>query len=107
MSIFYQLENTPPKEIFPNWFGQMIHGEHMTVSYFRAKAGSILPRHSHPHEQISSVLEGQLELTIGEEARICKAGDVAVIPSNVPHQARAVTDVYVIDVFSPVREEYR
>ncbi|AYQ36292.1 cupin domain-containing protein [Runella sp. SP2] len=107
MNVFHQLESTPEKEIFGGWFGRMIHGENMTISYFRAKAGSILPRHSHPHEQISTVLEGELELTIGEETRICRLGDVAVIPSNVEHQARALTDVRVMDVFAPVREDYR
>lgn len=72
MTIFHHLETTPEKEIFPNWFGRMIHGENMTVAYYRAKAG-----------------------------------DVVVIPSNVVHYGQALTDVRVIDVFSPVREEYR
>jgi len=107
MSIFHEVESTPEKEIFPGWLGRMIHGKNMTVSYFRASAGSELPRHSHPHEQISTVLEGELELTIGDETRICRLGDVAVIPSNVAHQARAITDVRVMDTFSPVREDYR
>ncbi|MFN8347723.1 MAG: cupin domain-containing protein [Spirosomataceae bacterium] len=107
MSIFHNIAATPEKEIFPHWFGRMIHGENMTVAYYRAKAGSPFPKHAHPHAQISNILEGELEITIGNETRLCKPGDVAVIPSNTVHYGRAVTDVYVIDVFSPVREEYR
>ncbi len=107
MSIFHSVESTPEKEIFPGWFGRMIHGEKMTVAYYRAAAGSHFPKHSHLHEQVSNVLEGELEITIGDETRICRAGEVAVIAPNTIHYGQALTDVRVIDVFSPVREEYR
>ena len=107
MSVFRNLETTTVKEVFPGWSGRMIHSEHMTIVHYKAMAGSPFAKHSHPHEQVSNIIEGEMELTIGDETRHCKAGDVAVIPPNVIHYGKALTDCYVIDVFCPVREDYR
>jgi quercetin dioxygenase-like cupin family protein len=53
------------------------------------------------------VLEGEFELTVAGETKILKPGQVAVIPSNVPHSGKALTKCYIIDAFYPVREDYR
>ena len=79
----------------------------MTFVYWDIKAGSLLPGHSHPHEQVVNVLEGELEFNLGGDVQIMKAGQVAVIPGDVEHSAKGVTDCKVIDVFYPVREDYR
>ena len=63
--------------------------------------------HQHVNEMIVNVITGELELTIGNEKKVLKAGMCAVIAGNVPHTANALTDCYVIDVFYPVRSEYR
>ncbi|MFN7118242.1 MAG: cupin domain-containing protein [Saprospiraceae bacterium] len=107
MDPFIALADIPVKDILPGFHGRMIHTGSVTVAHFRIDAGSVLPEHFHVHEQITNVLEGELELTINGEKRICKAGDCAVIPSNVPHSGRALTEVWVIDVFSPTREDYK
>lgn len=107
MSAFLHTETTEAREVFLGWSGKIIHGERLTVVHYRAVAGSPFPAHSHPHEQISNLLEGEMELTIGDETCHCKAGDVAVIPPNIIHFGHAITDCYVIDVFNPVREDYR
>jgi quercetin dioxygenase-like cupin family protein len=53
------------------------------------------------------LIKGQVQLTIGEETRICEAGSLFIIPPNVPHRAVAVNGpAVVLDVFSPVREDY-
>jgi len=54
-----------------------------------------------------SVISGQLEFTINGEVKILGPGEGAVIPSMVPHGAKAVTNCYIIDTFSPVREDYK
>jgi quercetin dioxygenase-like cupin family protein len=54
-----------------------------------------------------NVISGKLQLTIGNETRVLEPGTVGVIPENVPHTATAVTDCKVIDVFYPVREDYK
>jgi quercetin dioxygenase-like cupin family protein len=79
----------------------------MTIAHWRIEAGSTLGEHSHPHEQVTNVLEGQFEFTIDGETRLLGPGSVAVVPSNKVHSGRAVTDCLILDVFSPVREDYR
>ncbi len=93
-------------EVIPGFFAKTIHGKHMTVVYWTAKAGSILPEHSHIHEQISNFIEGELELTIDGETKIMKAGDLAVIKPQAVHSGKAITDCKIIDVFYPKREDY-
>ncbi|MBT7124323.1 MAG: cupin domain-containing protein, partial [Gemmatimonadales bacterium] len=66
-----------------------------------------LPEHAHPHEQIVNMIEGTYELVIGGESYVLNAGDVLVIPGGVPHGGRSHTACKILDVFSPVREEYR
>lgn len=107
MSPFVSLSEIEEKEIIQGFFGKMIHADNITVAHFRVLAGSVLPEHHHVHEQVTNVLEGELEMTIGGETHVCKAGEVVVIPSNTPHSARAVTDCRLFDIFQPVREDYR
>ena len=71
------------------------------------KDGAEVPLHHHPHEQAGMLIKGQVQLTIGDETRICEAGSLFIIPPNVPHRAVAVNGpAVVLDVFSPVREDY-
>lgn len=107
MNPYLNLADIAVKDIITGFHGRMIHTENVTIAHVRIDAGSALPEHFHVHEQIANVLEGELEFNINGVKRVCKAGDCAVIPSNVPHSARALTDVYVIDVFCPTREDYR
>jgi quercetin dioxygenase-like cupin family protein len=53
------------------------------------------------------VLSGRFELTLGGETRVLAPGLMAVVPSNLPHGGRALTDCQLLDTFSPVREDYR
>ena len=87
--------------------GQYVHGESTTLGWVTIQAGSKLPAHHHPHEQITLMLEGKMEMHIGDETIMLVPGVVKVIPSNTPHSATAHTDCVLIDVFSPVREDYR
>ena len=69
--------------------------------------GAEVPLHSHPHEQGGMLVSGRVELTIGDETRICEAGSLFLIPPNVKHRAVAVGGpAVVLDVFSPIREDY-
>lgn len=87
--------------------GKYVHGVNVSLGLVDIKKGSVLPMHHHEHEQITFILEGELEMTIGEDSMVLNPGSYYVIPSNVPHAAIARTDCKVIDVFSPVREEYK
>ena len=107
MNYFHQLEDIPEKELIPGFHGKMIHLDGVTMAYWRIEAGSILPEHSHVHEQVTNVISGQLEMTIVGEKKVCDSGMVVTIPSNVIHSGKALTDCYAIDVFQPVREDYK
>jgi quercetin dioxygenase-like cupin family protein len=97
----------PTKEIVPGFEARFIHTPHVTIGYINITAGSILPEHGHPHEQVTHVLEGKLELTINGVVSVIEPGMVAVIPGNVRHSGRALTDCRALDVFHPVREDYK
>jgi quercetin dioxygenase-like cupin family protein len=104
---FINVNDIRPKELVPGFNGRFIHGDGISVAYWDIKAGHSIPVHHHVHEMIVNVIRGKLELTIGDETKVLEAGMAGIIPSNVPHTAKAVTDCFVIDVFHPVREDYK
>lgn len=104
---FITLDDLESRELLPGFHGRMIHTAQMTASFWRIEAGAELPEHLHPHEQISIVLEGQLELRVGDETQVLTPGLVAVIPGNTPHAGRALTDCRVLDMFQPPRDDYK
>ncbi|MCX7394425.1 MAG: cupin domain-containing protein [Planctomycetales bacterium] len=82
-------------------------GQNIMLSHLEMDDGAEVPLHSHPHEQGGMLIRGRLQLTIGDETRLCESGAMFLIPPNVPHRAVAVAGpVLVLDVFSPVREDY-
>jgi len=101
------IRNLKPKKLAPGITGYYTHGEQSTFGYIEIAKGSSVPLHKHFNEQITYILEGQLDMTIDGAACSLTTGMYYVIPSNMPHSAVAITDCKVIDVFSPVREEYK
>lgn len=104
---FHDLSGVPERELVPGFFARFVHGERLTLALWRVSEGALLPAHAHPHEQISTVLEGRFELTVDGRAEVLEAGRVAVIPPNVRHEGRALTPCRILDAFAPVREDYR
>lgn len=100
-------EEIPEKEIVPGYWARFVHSDHMTLAYWRVEAGATLPEHAHPHEQITTLLEGEFEITVAGEPTILKPGMVAVIPGNAKHKGKARSACRLMDAFYPVREEYR
>lgn len=77
------------------------------LSYLEFDRDAVVPFHSHPHEQGGIVLQGQVELTIGDDSRVVGPGSLYIVPPNTPHRAASVGGpAVVLDVFSPVREDY-
>ena len=105
--VFINLSDLEEKELVPGFHVRFVHSENMTFAHWNIDAGSTLPDHSHPHEQVVNMVKGELELKVGDESRIMKPGQTAVIPGDVPHSAKAITDCKVIDVFYPIREDYK
>jgi quercetin dioxygenase-like cupin family protein len=79
----------------------------MTIGEVHLDANAVVPMHEHPHEQFTYVMEGRFQFTVGGETTILEPGMVALIPGGVPHRGTTLTACRVIDVFSPVREDYR
>ncbi len=104
---FMNLKNITERELVPGFMGKFIHSENMTFVYWNITAGASLPDHAHQHEQVVNMLEGEFELTVDGKAHIIEPGEVVIIPSNVKHSGKARTDCRIIDVFYPVREDYK
>jgi quercetin dioxygenase-like cupin family protein len=105
--VFENLDELRNVEPFPGFMAKFLHSENMSVASWQITAGSPFPEHSHPHEQIMIVSEGEFELTVAGDVAVLRPGIVAVIPSDAKHSGQALTDCKVIDVFYPVREDYR
>jgi quercetin dioxygenase-like cupin family protein len=104
---FIDLEKVPEFDIVPGVRTRTPHGSSLMLSYARLDANAVVPTHQHPHEQAGIVVRGQLELTIENETRVLQAGELYIVPGNMPHSARAIDGpVEVLDIFSPVREDY-
>jgi quercetin dioxygenase-like cupin family protein len=87
---------------------RLITGDSMMIAQIGLRRGDTVPTHSHPNEQITYIISGALKFLIGEEQteKIVRAGEVLVIPANVPHAAEALEDTLDLDVFSPPREDW-
>lgn len=86
---------------------QMVVGENVMICRFRFAPFVVTAEHSHPHEQMTLVAKGKVKFTISGEERIVAAGDVLYFPSNNRHGATMLDEeVVLIDIFSPIREDF-
>ena len=102
-----QIKDIAPKQLMEGITGHYAHGEKMSFGLVEIKEGTVMPAHQHVHEQITYLLEGQLDMQIDGMVYSLTPGSYHVIPSNSWHGARAITACTVIDVFAPVREDYK
>jgi quercetin dioxygenase-like cupin family protein len=80
--------------------------ELMLVRHFFEK-GWVGARHSHPHHQLVYVVHGAIRVDVGGRVLDARKGDSFVVDGGVEHQASALEESEVLDVFTPVREDYR
>jgi quercetin dioxygenase-like cupin family protein len=85
---------------------KLVTGEKVMVAHLRLFKDCFVPVHHHESEQISLIMEGALKFELEGREITARAGDVLVIPSNVPHSALALEDTVGIDVFSPIRQDW-
>ena len=102
--------NDIPREVVTDGISRrFIVGERMMIAHIYLDKGALVPLHSHENEQITYVLEGALLFRMGTdqtEEVVVHAGEVLVIPSNVPHSAEALEDTLDVDVFAPPRQDW-
>ena len=101
------LNDIPSKEFIPGLHGKIVHGERLSWAFWEVEKGAIVPEHQHHNEQMMHVVEGKLEFTLNGETQVYTNGAVVHIPSNSPHAGKALTPCRLMDVFSPVRNEYK
>lgn len=105
---FIELDRTPLIQPMPGCRLRTPFGENLMLSYLEMEPGAEVPLHHHVHEQAGVVLAGRLQLTIGDETRTLEPGSMFIVPPNTPHRAIAIDGpVTVMDVFAPIREDYR
>jgi quercetin dioxygenase-like cupin family protein len=86
---------------------QVIHTPSLTMLRLNFRRGAVVALHRHVHEQVTSVVSGRLRLQVGEEMVEVGPGEVARVPSDVPHLAEAIEDTVAIDVFTPARTDWQ
>jgi quercetin dioxygenase-like cupin family protein len=84
----------------------LVFGEKSLLSEFHLAAGYQIPRHAHPHEQTGYMISGRMRFTLGEDVFEVEPGDSWSVPGGVEHSVEVLLDSVVIEVFSPVREDY-
>lgn len=106
------------KNIFKSEEGKMVdcggglrrkvtaYNDNLMVVEVHFEEGTVAAVHSHPHEQITYIISGEFEFTIGDKKQIMKAGDSAYKQGNLPHGATCIKKGMLIDVFTPHREDF-
>jgi quercetin dioxygenase-like cupin family protein len=101
-------ENTNPWiEICPGIKRRTLaHGATMYQMMAQLDAGSRMPAHQHPQEQIVHLLKGRARLIVAGEPHEMVPGDSFYLASNVPHGVETIEETTILDTFSPPRDDY-
>lgn len=104
----FSAKNDPPLRTLREGvsFKTVAHGEKTHLTEFHLAKGSVIPEHSHPHEQTGYLVSGRLKFRIGAETFEARSGDGWNIGGGVAHGVDVLEDSLVIEVFSPPREDY-
>jgi quercetin dioxygenase-like cupin family protein len=105
---FFGKEIKSAKQIFEGIWARPFWGDDIMLVVVDLESFAVLPSHNHYHEQAGIVLEGELEFTIAGETRLLRQGDLYFIPSNIEHCVKVNScPAKVLDVFHPVREDFK
>ena len=84
----------------------LVHGEKTHLCEFRINKGSMVPKHSHPHEQTGYLISGRVKFILEDEEFVAEPGDSWCLPGNIVHTAETLEDSVLVEIFSPVREDF-
>jgi quercetin dioxygenase-like cupin family protein len=105
----YRWDEIPEEKMKGGITRKLVTGERMMIAHVHLKKGDDVPQHSHDNEQLTYILSGALHFwfgAAGEQEITVRAGEVVVIPSNLPHRALALEDTLDVDVFCPPRQDW-
>jgi len=105
-AIHSRWSDIPSEQLNPATARRYLTGDRVTVARFELKRGGVVARHSHENEQVSCVLSGLLKFTLNGQEIFVGSGEVLQIPSWLEHEVEVLEDTVVIDVFSPVRQDW-
>ena len=104
---FYDASEVNRNEIAPGVTIRTMWGDKVMMSLVETAPNAVVPNHNHPHEQAGVMIQGEFEMTIGDETRLLRAGDAYVIPGGVEHSVKCGDGwALALDIFSPPREDY-
>ena len=105
---FYCKDDLPATEMLPGVMRRAVHLDDVMVTFFDFAPNSVVPKHQHPHQQITWVVSGAMEFDLDGEVRVLEAGDGVLIAPDVPHSAVVLDEAcQALDAWHPVREDYR
>ena len=105
----FRWRDMPAEPLKGSMSRRLITSERMMLAHVYFKKGDDVPQHSHENEQLTYILEGALHFWFGpagSQELTVRAGEVVVIPSNVPHRALALEDTLDVDIFCPPRQDW-
>jgi quercetin dioxygenase-like cupin family protein len=105
----YRWSEVPEERVTDVISRKLITGDEMMLAQVFLKKDALVPQHSHHNEQLTYIVSGALHFFIGADRSrevIVRAGEVLHLPSNVPHEARALEDTLDVDIFSPPRQDW-
>ena len=104
---FFEKSDLQAKQVLEGITLRAISGNKTMMTFFEFEPNAVIPPHKHPHEQITYVIEGEMEFTVEGETRILGKGDGVVIFSNQEHSARVLDKpTKAVDAWYPIREDY-
>lgn len=104
---FFTVSELKGKEIRPGIDLRCASGQQTMLTFFDFAPDAVIPSHKHPHEQITYMLQGEMEMIVAGQVKMLKAGDGVVIPGNIEHGAKILKGpAKALDAWYPRREDY-
>lgn len=105
--VFIEAESVVLEEVGDGVSRRLLgHDPEVMMTYVTFGRGSVGPIHHHPHRQVSYIVSGRFEVQIGNRRKVLKAGDSYLIPPNVMHGSVALEEGAIVDVFTPMRQDF-
>jgi quercetin dioxygenase-like cupin family protein len=105
--MYYKKNEGKPRQLLDGvTITTLVYGEKTLMGRFSLTKGAVIPKHSHPHEQTGIMISGKLRFIVDGEITDVEPGDSWCLPGGTEHSAEALEDSVVVEVFSPVRDDY-
>ena len=104
---FFRESDLKAKQVVEGISLRAVHGDKTMITFFEFEPDAVIPLHKHPHEQITYVIEGEIEFALEGQSMVLKAGDGVVMKSNQEHSATVLgRPAKAVDAWYPLRKDY-